>query len=420
MTYVKRTVGLGSGESYPPFSEMNLCPVDGRPVQLEIDTERLNAEKPDQSWYSPERPNMWRFGGLMGLDWDNPEDRKSIVSLGEGHTPLLECSDWDIAKKANINLKLKEEGHPVSGFGRNPTGSFKDRGMSFVASAAKKLGLTKLSVPTQGNAGDSLTSYALEAGFEVVVAMPDDTPMPIMGKVAALAKIHPQIHLELVQGTIREAGALLKEKYAPQGFFNVATFQEPGWRIEGKKTLGLEIAEPEKGGNKWKLPDVILYPTGGGTGVLGMWKAFAELEQLGLVGPERPKVICVQSEVTSPVVTAFEAGAEDTEVVQAGSTMATGLNVPGGVGHFKVLDIIKSSKGAALSVSEKYMGETLTEVYRKYGWWISPEGAACFAALDQALEKSLISSGDSVVMFNTGSIEKYLPDVRHLVETEAR
>jgi len=419
MSYAKRTVGLGSGESYPAFSEMNLDPVDGRPVQLEIDTERLKSEKPGAEWYSPKRNNMWRFGGLLGLDWDNPEDRKCIVSLGEGNTPLLPCSDWSLAKKVGFDLKLKEEGHPVSGYGRNPTGSFKDRGMSFVASAAKKLGLTKLSVPTQGNAGDSLTSYALEAGFEVVVAMPDDTPMPIMGKVAALAKIHPQIHLELVEGTIREAGALLKEKYAPQGFFNVATFQEPGWRIEGKKTLGLEIAEPREAGGSWKLPDVIIYPTGGGTGVLGMWKAFNELEQLGLIGSERPRIICVQSEVTQPVVNAFKTGSKDTEVVQAGSTIATGLNVPGGVGHFKVLDIIRMSGGAAIPVSEKNMGETLTEVHNKYGWWISPEGAACFAALEQAVEASLVKTGESVVMFNTGSIEKYLPEVRHLVETLA-
>ncbi len=417
MSFVSHSQGLGSGESYPSFSDMNLDPKDGKPVQLRLDIERLARERPNASWYNPKRKNMWRFGGLLGLDIDDVEDRKNIVSLGEGYTPLLPYSDHPIAKKASFTFRIKEEGHPVQGFGRNPTGSFKDRGMSFVVSAAKKLGLKKLSVPTQGNAGDSLTSYALEAGFEVVVAMPDNTPMPIMGKVAALAKIHPKIELELVKGTIREAGALLKEKYAPQGYFNVATFQEPGWRIEGKKTLGLEICEPEFKDGKWSVPDVVIYPTGGGTGVLGMWKAFEELEGLGLIGSKRPKVVCVQSEVTKPLVNAFDAGELDTTLVEAGSTLATGLNVPGGVGHFRVLEIIRESGGRAIDVSEVDMAEELQRVYRDKGWWISPEGAACSAVLGKCFDSGLISKGDSVVAFNTGSLEKYLPDVRHLITT---
>ena len=418
MSFVINSEGLASRAKYPAFSEMNLDPVDGKPVQLILDIERLKRERPHASWYNPTRKNMWRFGGLMGLDIDDPEDRKHIVSLGEGYTPLLNYSDHPVAKKAGFTLFIKEEGHPVKGYGRNPTGSFKDRGMSFVVSAAKKLGLQRLSVPTQGNAGDSLTSYGLEAGFEVAVAMPDDTPMPIMGKVAAMAKIHPQIELELVKGTIREAGALLKEKYGPKGYFNVATFQEPGWRIEGKKTLGLEIAEPEFNGGAWSLPDVIIYPTGGGTGVLGMWKAFDELEALGLIGSKRPKVICVQSEVTQPLVNAFNAGESDTTVVEAGTTKATGLNVPGGVGHFKVLEIIRESGGSAFSVTEEGMAKELEDVYRDKGWWISPEGAACTLALQQALDSSLIKPADKVVVFNTGSLEKYLPEIRDFISTE--
>ena len=311
---------------------------------------------------------------------------------------------------------MKEEGKAYPGWGANPTRSFKDRGMAMVVAQARRLGLLKLAVPTQGNAGDSLTHYALAAGLSVVVAMPDDTPMPILGNVAAAAKCHPdRVTLELIGPTIREAGAYLKEHYIPQGYFSVATFQEPGWRIEGKKSLGLELAEPEPGGTRWSLPDAVIYPTGGGTGVLGMWKAWGELEALGLIDSRRPRMLCVQSEVTSPLVRAFDAGDDDTTVVAAGNTISFGLNVPGGVGHFKVLQIIRESGGAAVAVSEADTAAELQRTWRDKRWWISPEGAACLAAIPQLLDRGMLRRGERVVAVNTGSVEKYLSALRHLL-----
>jgi len=280
---------------------------------------------------------------------------------------------------------------------------------------AHRAGIKRLAVPTQGNAGDSLCEYACAAGMEAVIAMPDNTPLPILGRVAALAQQSGKFHLELVTGTIREAGALLKQNWLDKGFFSVATFQEPGWRIEGKKTLGLELAEPQRDGEPWRLPDVVIYPTGGGTGVLGMWKAWSELEYLGLIDDRRPKMICVQSDRTTPLVNAFGDGAPDVTPVEAGETLAYGVNVPGGVGHFKVLDIIRSSDGAAIAVSENDMQAMLGKVWRDKGWWICPEGAMCLAALPRLLDEGLVKGGDEVVAFNTGSLEKYLPDLRHLL-----
>lgn len=395
---------------------MNLDPADGRPVEMVLDLERLGFERPHAQWYDPSRRDMWRFGGLMALDAGDPHDARHIVALGEGHTPLLDYAWHPLARSAGLALRLKEEGRAHPGWGANPTQSFKDRGMAMVAAQARRLGLSKLAVPTQGNAGDSLTRYALAGGLSLVVAMPDDTPMPILGNVAAAAHRHPdRVTLELVGPTIREAGALLKERYLPQGYFSVATFQEPGWRIEGKKSLGLELAEPAAGETRWSLPDAVIYPVGGGTGVLGMWKAWDELQALGLIGSQRPRMLCVQSEVTQPLVRAFDGGADDTQALAAGSTLAAGLNVPGGVGHFRVLQILRASGGAAVAVSEADIAAELTRVWREARDWISPEGAACLAALPQLLDRGLLRRGERVVAVNTGSAEKYLPSLRHLL-----
>ncbi|NIP17599.1 MAG: threonine synthase, partial [Xanthomonadales bacterium] len=404
----------GCGEEYPADTLMNLCPADQRPVEIVMDLERLLAERPDDGWYLPDRRDMWRFGAVLPLDIADPEDRAHIVTLGEGHTPLLGYPDHPLARRAGFNLRVKDEGKAHPGFGANPTQSFKDRGMAMAISMARKAGLRKLAIPTQGNAGDSLCEYAEHAGLEAVVAMPDNTPMPILGRVAALASRSERFHLELVEGTIREAGELLKRDWIPEGWFSAATFQEPGWRIDGKKTLGLELAEPGKQGGDWSLPDVVIYPTGGGTGVLGMWKAWNELECLGLLGSKRPRMVCVQSDVTQPLVTAWETGAEDTVPEAAGETLAYGVNVPGGVGHFRVLEIIRASGGAAVAVPEPDIHSTLSETWKSKGWWICPEGAACLAALPVLLDSGMIRRGDEVVVFNTGSLEKYLPDLRHL------
>jgi threonine synthase len=416
MSYVRCVRGLASGIEYPADKPMNLDPADGRPVEMVLDLEHLAAERPDASWYDPHRRDMWRFGALMALDISDPADATHIVPLGEGATPLLPQPDHSLAKSANFTLAIKDEGRAHAGFGANPTQSFKDRGMAMVVAQARRLGLTKLAVPTQGNAGDSLVRYALAAGLEVVVAMPPGTPAPILGNVAAAAHQHPgRVLLELVGPTIREAGQRLKDAYIPQGWFSVATFQEPGWRIEGKKSLGLELAEPALGGTRWSLPDVVVYPTGGGTGVLGMWKAWAELEALGLIDARRPRMVCVQSAATSPLVRAFESGAADTIAQGAGETLACGLNVPGGVGHFRVLEIIRESDGAAVAVAEKDIAAEVARRWREHHDWIGPEGAACLAALPQLLDRGLVKRGDNVVVVNTGSLEKYLPALRHLL-----
>jgi threonine synthase len=416
MSYVRCLRGLASGVEYPADVLMNLDPVDGRPVEMVLDLERLATEKPNAAWYAPRRKDMWRFGALMALDITDPADARHIVALGEGATPLLDYSHHPLARSAGFALEIKDEGKAHAGFGANPTQSFKDRGMAMVVAQARRLGLTRLAVPTQGNAGDSLTRYALAAGLSIVVAMPDDTPIPILGNVAAAAHRHPdRVRLELVGPTIREAGALLKEKYIPQGYFSVATFQEPGWRIEGKKSLGLELAEPRAGSEQWSLPDAVIYPTGGGTGVLGMWKAWDELQTLGLIDARRPRMVCLQSEATQPLVRAFESGATDTIVVAAGQTLATGLNVPGGVGHFRVLEIVRASGGAAVAVSESDIAAELSRIWKETRWWISPEGAACLAALPLLIDRGLIRRGERVVAVNTGSAEKYLPSLRHLL-----
>lgn len=397
---------------------MNLCPDDGRPVEVIIDTDKIKQSFADKPWLQADIKSMWRYGPLLALDINNAEDRQSIITFNEGFTPELPIYHHPLVEKYGFKLFLKDEGQPHPGYGANPTGSFKDRGMSMAISMAKHYGIKKVVVPTQGNAGDSLTEYAIKAGMEAVVIMPEDTPMPILGKVSALAHMNPQITLELVTGTIKEAGALMKERYLPQGYFNMATFQEPGWRIEGKKTLGYELAEPQDASqNEWQLPDVIVYPTGGGTGILGMWKAFDELQALGLIDHKRPRIISVQSNATAPLVNAYEKGDSDTQVVSAGNTLATGLNVPGGVGHFKVLEIIRQSSGGAFAVKEEAIAEQLRHIYHNYGIWICPEGAATMAALEPAFQDGLIKRGDKVVVVNTGSFEKYLPNVRDLIFT---
>lgn len=415
MSYVRCLRSLGSGVEYPPDAVMNLSPADGRPVEMVLDLDRLRDEKPGLAWYHPERLDLWRFGALLPLDAGNPDDCRHLVSLGEGHTPLLPYPDHPIARKAGFRLEVKEEGQPVPGYGCNPTMSFKDRGMAVVVSMARRLGLHRLAVPTQGNAGDALSEYAVAAGLDVAVVMPVDTPMPVLGKVAAYAQLYPNVRLEVVRGTIREAAQHVRERYLADGYFNVATFQEPGWRIEGKKTMGLELAEPRAPGGRWQLPDVVVYPTGGGTGLVGMWKAFDELEALGLVDARRPRMVAVQSAATAPLVRAFERRCSEVEPVEPGATIATGLNVPGGVGHFRVLDILYRSGGCALAVSEDAIAAALRDVFREKRWWICPEGAACLAALGPLVEREVIRAGDYVVAFNTASLEKYLPAVRHLL-----
>ncbi len=351
----------------------------------------------------------------MPLDSADPEDTRSIVSLGEGFTPSLHYPHA-LAERIGFRLEVKDEGRHHSGFGANPTLSFKDRGMAMTVSMARALGISRLAVPTQGNAGDALAEYAVAAGIEAAIVMSPDTDLPVLGKVAAYAQLHPRhVRLELVSGTIMECGRRVKSSYVPEGYFNVATFQEPGWRTEGKKTLGLEMAEPRgerRALRQWKLPDVIVYPTGGGTGVVGMAKAFDEIEALGLVGPERPRMICVQSTATDPLVGALAQNAQDITPRPPGTTVATGLNVAQNIGHINVLRIMRQTGGLALAVSDEAIRAVIrTEwLQRRFAW--SPEGAATLAALPELADRGLVRAGDRVVLVNTASAEKYLPALR--------
>jgi len=417
--YVSHLACPTCGATYPPDRVMNLCERDGRPVQVVLDLDRLKAERgPDGGW-DPTRPDLWRFSGLLPLDPLDPLDRRSIVSLGEGNTPGLDYPHpW--ADRLACRFEVKDEGRPHPGFGANPTLSFKDRGMAMTVSMARALGLSKLAVPTQGNAGDSLATYALAAGLEAAVVMSPETDRPVLGNVAALAMLHPdRIKLELVAGTIVECAARVRDHYVPRGYFSVATFGEPGWRTEGKKTLGLEMAEPRGdrlADRSWSLPDVIVYPTGGGTGVVGMAKAFDELEALGLVGPRRPRMVSVQSDATAPIVRAFEAGDADITPREPGPTVATGLNVARNVGHALVLRILRETGGCAVAVSDAAIRDAIRAEWRdrRFAW--SPEGAATLAALPQLADLGMIRPGDRVVLVNTASPEKYLPTIRELFD----
>ena len=417
MRYVTHLACPTCGATYPADRVMNLCDGDGRPVQMVIDVDRLRAERGRDGWWDPERRDLWRFGGLLPLDSADPDDARHIVTLGEGHTPSLPYPH-PLAERVGCRLEVKDEGKPhrALGFGANPTLSFKDRGMALTVSMASALGLSRLAVPTQGNAGDALAEYAIAAGIEAAIVMSPDTDLPVLGKVAALARLHPaRVTLELVPGTIIDCARRVREQYVPNGFFSVATFQEPGWRTEGKKTLGLEMAEPR--GDRlaervWELPDVIVYPTGGGTGVVGMAKAFDELEALGLVGSNRPRMICVQSTAATPIVRAFEEGAADITPRSAGTTIATGLNVARNVGHINVLRIVRETGGCALAVDDMEIRGVIRDEWhrRRFAW--SPEGAATLAVLPELADRGLIRAGDRVVLVNTASPEKYLPTIR--------
>ncbi len=415
MRYVTHLFCPSCGSTYSKDRVMNLCEQDGRPVQMAIDLERLKAERGEGGFWNPDRRDLWRFGGLLPLDVNDEADAVHVVSLGEGNTPEV-LYEYPLASLLGCEIRVKDEGKPHRGFGANPTLSFKDRGMAMTVSMARALGIKKLAVPTQGNAGDALARYAVAAGIEAVIVMSPDTDRPVMGNVAALAKLHPQLlTLELVEGTIVECAARIREHYVPQGYFSVATFQEPGWRTEGKKTLGLEMAEPRGdrlAARTWKLPDVIVYPTGGGTGVVGMAKAFDELESLGLIGPKRPKMVCVQSDVTTPIVRAYDTGQTDITPLPPGQTIATGLNVAKNVGHIHVLKIIKETGGCALAVSDAEIRETIRTEWqeRRFAW--SPEGAATLAVMPKLADLGMIQPGDRVVLVNTASAEKYLPTIR--------
>jgi len=323
---------------------------------------------------------MWRWRELMPI-----LDARNIVSLGEGDTPLLHAQELGGQHGAS-HLYIKEEG-------LNPTGSFKARGLSAAVSKAKELGLSDLAIPSAGNAASALAAYGARAGMGVHVYMPADTPDMMKQEAAAYGA-----NVKLVDGLINEAGRQVRERAAVEGWFDVSTLKEP-YRAEGKKTMGLELAEQLA----WSLPDAVLYPTGGGTGTVGMWKAFDELEALGWIGSDRPKMISVQAEGCAPIVKAFEDGADHADLWDDAHTVAPGIRVPAAIADYLILAAIRESGGTALTVSDDEILDAIRALARVEGLFAAPEGAATYAAYSKLLERGFLGPDERVVLFNTGS-----------------
>ena len=317
----------------------------------------------------------------------NPQN---VVTLGEGFTPILPANRLSEALGCQ-DIVIKDEGV-------NPTASFKARGLSAAVSKAKELGITKLTMPSAGNAAGAMSSYAARAGLEGYVFMPQDAPYSNQKEVDITGG-----RLHLIDGLISDAGVLSREKAAELNLFDVSTLQEP-YRVEGKKTMGYEIAEQLS----WKLPDVIIYPTGGGTGIVGMWKAFEEMELLGWIGSERPRMFAVQSDGCAPIVKAFVEGTEFADMWKDASTMASGIRVPAAIGDYLILQALRNSNGGALTVSDDEIIKMMSIVASLEGMFVCPEGAATAVALDKLLKDGLVADNEKVLLLNTGSGLKYL------------
>ena len=361
----------------------NLCIACGKPLFAIVDLNAAGKEISREKMAKRQR-SLWRYRELLPL----PKDAEPI-SLGEGGTPLLRSKKF--GAESDVDLWIKDESV-------NPTQSFKARGMSVAVSMAKYLGATKLAAPSAGNAGGALAAYAARAGLEAHIFMPRDTPRANIIECREVGA-----HVTLIDGLITDCGAEIAKRKEKEGWFDLSTLKEP-YRIEGKKTLGYEIAEQLA----WKLPDVILYPTGGGTGLIGMWKAFDEMETLGWIDDKRPRMISVQATGCSPIVRAFEVGEKFADEFPDAHTVASGLRVPKAIGDFLMLDILRKSNGGAITVDDEEMIRAVREVGSKEGLFVAPEGAACFVALKKARASGQIGDGERVVIFNTGSGIKYL------------
>ena len=317
-------------------------------------------------------------------------DLRCRVSLGEGWTPLLDAPR--LAGSLGVGrVWVKDEG-------QNPTGSFKARGMTAAVSRALELGATALAVPSAGNAGGAAAAYGAAAGLPVHVVVPRDTPLPIVDEIRALGA-----DLQFVDGLISDCGAVVKQGVQENGWWDLSTLKEP-YRVEGKKTMGYELFE-QLGG---RLPDAIVYPTGGGTGLIGMWKAFEEMEALGWIGSERPRMYAVQAAGCAPMVRAFEEGADHATFWEGAATYASGLRVPAGVGDFLILQALRDSGGGAVTISDSVMAEWVGRVGAATGVFAAPEGGAVAAAVEVFRSRGEMRANDEVVLFNTGSGLKYV------------
>jgi threonine synthase len=328
---------------------------------------------------------MWRYAPVL------PVTRQaSIVSLGEGMTPLVRTPRLG-GRLGAQHLWVKDEG-------LNPTGSFKARGLSCAVSMAVELGIRKLAIPSAGNAASAMAAYSAAAGLEAHIFMPRDVPQANFVECKAYGA-----RVTLVDGLINDCARLVAAGTEKEGWFDVTTLKEP-YRIEGKKTMGYELAEQMN----WELPDALFYPTGGGVGIIGMWKAFAEMEALGWIGPKRPKMIAVQVEGCQPVVRAFQQGDARSAVWQNAHTVASGLRVPKPLGDFLILDAVRSSGGTAIAVSDGELLDAGIRLASEEGLFIAPEGAACVSALEKLLANGFLKSEEKIVIYNTGAGLKYL------------
>jgi threonine synthase len=362
----------------------NLCTACQKPLFPVYDLAAVGRVLKRETLANREK-SLWRYREVLPL----PANVEPI-SLGEGGTPLLRAETFGRASGVQ-NLWVKDEA-------QNPTQSFKARGMAVAVSMAKHLGATKLAVPSAGNAGGALAAYAARAGLEAHIFMPRDTPR---ANIIECRELGAQV--VLIDGLITDCGAEIARRKAAEGWFDMSTLKEP-YRVEGKKTLGYELAEQLD----WTLPDVVLYPTGGGTGLIGMWKAFDEMEALGWIGSARPRMFSVQATGCAPIVRAFEAGENFAAEFPDAHTCASGLRVPKAVGDFLMLKILRESKGGAITVEDDEMIRITREVGASEGIFVAPEGAACFAAVRSLLSAGKIARDERVVIFNTGSGIKYL------------
>lgn len=379
-----------SGVPYPADELATTDPLDGRPLLARYDLERAAKTLSDRQRDAgvPFR-GVWRWDELLPVrDWSN------VVTLGEGSTPLLEASR--LGRAYGISQLL------VKAESLNPTGSFKARGMTVAVSRAIELGAASFVMPSAGNAGGALAAYAGVAGVQATVVMPSDAPIVNQAEVVVCGA-----DLILVDGLISDCGRLTARIAERTGAFNLSTLKEP-YRVEGKKTMGIELAE-DLG---WSLPDVIVYPMGGGTGLIGMWKAFAELEEMGLIGGARPRMVGVQVEGCAPLVRAFLAGRQFAEPWAEATTEAAGLRVPSTVGDFLVLEAISESGGTAIAVPEAELAPTQSFAARHGAGFLSLESAAVFAALSELRSHHAVEPDDTVVVFDTGAgFKSTLPEV---------
>jgi threonine synthase len=367
-----------TGERYAADTLHNLSRA-GRPLLVRYDLDAVRAALPRDT-LAGRATDLWRWREVLPV-----RHARNVVSLGEVETPLI-----PIPASGGRNVLVKDEG-------RLPTGSFKARGLVMAVAMAKELGVTRIAMPTNGNAGAALAAYATRVGIETIVFCPDDTPEVNVREIAAQgAKVWR------VNGLIDDGGAIVGKGAAEGRWFDFSTLKEP-YRIEGKKTMGLELAAQ----SGWRLPKAIFYPTGGGTGLIGMWKAFDELERLGWIGAERPRMFAVQAAGCAPIVRAFEAGAEHAERWEDAHTIAAGIRVPRAVGDFLILRAVRESGGRALAVGDPAIVAAVDECARRDGLLLCPEGGATLAAYRQALRDGLVDEDEDVVLFNCATGLKY-------------